>query len=224
MNKLLSAAVLALTTTSVFAFDEYGTMAKGKTEVDVMVSQDLTNEATYPAFQVKYGIIDGLDVEVVLPITSNSDASGLAQPNLALKYLHTESGAGAFAAVDLPFGSEDIVGEEPATVIYTSLLYSKVHGPIAMNAWAMYKFASDAAGDGMFDLYLKPQYNVTDKIGPYLGLDLQKAKDMDPFYTVRPGINYIVNDLVAVEANYSLGIPSEGDKVHGIYGGVYFVF
>jgi hypothetical protein len=222
-KSLLTAAILALTT-GAFAFDEYGTMAKGKTEVDVMVSQDLTGEVTYPALQVKYGIMDGLDVEAVLPMTITSDVSGLAQPNLGLKYLHATSGVGGFVAVDLPFGSEDIVSDDPATVIYTSLLYSKVHGPVALNAWALYKFASDAAGDGAFDLYVKPQYNVTDKIGPYLGLDMIKYKDVDPFYTVRPGINYIVNDLVAVEANYSLGIPSEGDNVHGVYGGVYFVF
>lgn len=223
MKRAIAIAVLGLAA-GAFSWDEYGPVAKGKTEVDVMGTHYITDKATAPALQIKYGIIDGLDVEAVLPTKISDAASGLGAPNLAVKYVHPELGLGAFVGVDLPVGSEEVVTDDPATVVYPSLLISRVFGSVALNAWAMYSFATDASGDGTVDLYLKPQYNVTPKVGPYLGLELVKPKDTDPTYIARPGLNYIVNDLISVEANYALSIPPEGDNASAVYGGVYFLF
>lgn len=225
MKRAIAIAVMGLAA-GAFSWDEYGPVATGKTEVDVMASQDFTGEATYPSLQVKYGIIDGLDVEASAFYVSSDLASGVGAPNLAVKYVHPELGLGAFVGVDFPVGSEEVVGTDPKTIVYPSLLISKVLGPVALNAWAMYAFPTDEFDNGKIDLYLKPQYNVTDKIGPYLGLQMYKYKDIDPFYVAKPGINYIVNEMISLEANYALTIPTaEGlENSNAGYAGVYFLF
>ncbi len=261
MKKIASLAVLAATS-SVFAWDEYGALSAKKLEVDVMVNytagtggydedgKKLDNEdgfspaTTVPVLGVKYGIIDGLDVELAVPFTMyNEDASptgealsGLDRTNLGLKYTHA-TGFGGFVAVDLPFGSEDIVTPDPATSIYAAIQYTKTFGKVALNDFVLYKTTlevNDYKPADLLEIYIKPQYNVTDKIGPYLGVDYQmslgKTKmgelEMDPkssLLTLKPGINYIATDAIGLEANVPVTVmgKSAGASI-GAYLGFYY--
>lgn len=284
MKKIASLAVLAATT-SVFAWDEYGALGAKKLEVDVMLNyssvtggydadgkkEDLPSDVSMstinPVLGVKYGIIDGLDVELAVPYISNSmefgdedeSVSGLDRTNLGVKYTHA-TGFGGFVAVDLPFGSEDIVGKDPATSIYAALQYTKTFGKVALNDFVLYKTTlevEDMKPADLLQIYIKPQYNVTDKVGLYLGLDYQmnlgKAKtvvdptedmteeeivtaimagvdlspvvgEVDPEYsllTLKPGVNYIVNDAIGIEATAPVTVMG---KNAGAYIGAYLGF
>jgi hypothetical protein len=286
MKKIASLAVLAATT-SVFAWDEYGALGAKKLEVDVMLNytsytggydadgkkQDMPDESSAstmsPVLGVKYGIIDGLDVELAVPYVSNSiefgdkdnSVSGLGATNLGVKYTHA-TGFGGFVAVDLPFGSEDIVGKDPATSIYAALQYTKTFGKVALNDFVLYKTTlevEDMKPADLLQIYVKPQYNVTDKVGLYLGLDYQmnlgKEKtvvdpteemtaeelmaallagadlspvvgEVDPEFsllTLKPGVNYIVNDAIGIEATAPVTVMGKNaDASIGAYLGFYY--
>jgi len=260
-KSLLSAAILALTT-GAFAYDEYGTVAKGKTEVDVMYThqfgsgyydadakkQDAEGSPAVmtPSLQVKYGIIDGLDVELagsyVIANKDAGDVSGLAKPSLDVKYVHA-LGFGGLIGVDLPFGSKDIVGENPTLALRVGPVLAKTVDKVVLNGWALFTVNFEdkdkiKSANGL-DVYFKPQYNVTDKIGPYIGLDYQtsigKAQGLDEIsgetfkydpksylFTVRPGVNYVIDGTYSAELNVPFTVAGQGGT--GAYVGVYVGF
>jgi hypothetical protein len=260
MKKIAIPAILAAAS-NVLAWDEYGALGAKKLEIDAMINytsyngsydedgkkQDLEDASpamTQPVLQVKYGIIDGLDVEVAIPFTMNNDdlsatgksVSGLDRPNLGVKYTHA-SGFGGFLAADLPVGSEDIVGKEPATSIYAALQYTKTFGKVALNDFVLFKTTLEVEESKPADLlwiYVKPQYNVTDKIGPYLGLDYQmnigKKKEAGEeedaeanLLTLKPGINFIATDAIGLEANVPVTVLGKNNgSSFGVYAGFYY--
>lgn len=286
MKKIAITAILAAST-SVLAWDEYGALSAKKLEIDAMVNytsltggydpdgkkEDLPSDVSMttisPVLGVKYGIIDGLDVELAVPYVSSTmefgdedeSVSGLGATNIGVKYTHT-TGFGGFVAVDLPFGSEDIVGKDPATSIYAAVQYTKTFGQVALCDYILYKTTlevEDMKPADLLDIYIKPQYNVTDKIGPYLGIDYQmnlgkektvvdpteglsdeeiallvlagaditpKTGEVDPEFsllTLKPGINYIVNDAIGIEANVPVTVMGKNaDASFGIYAGFYY--
>ncbi|MEK7392230.1 MAG: hypothetical protein AAB214_06660 [Fibrobacterota bacterium] len=260
---LLAAAVLALTS-GAFAYDEYGTVAKGKTEVDVMYAHTLgmgTYDAdakkqdaegspvTYnPSLQVKYGVLDGLDVELsanyLIYNKDAGDASGLNKPQLDVKYVHA-LGFGGLIGVDLPFGGKDIVGKNPVAALRVGPVLAKTIDKMVFNGWALVAVNfedkdKNKAANGL-DVYFKPQYNVTDKIGPYLGVDYQtnlgKGQKVDEdgntykhdpksyLLTVKPGINYILDGTYSAELNVPVTVIGQNNTATaGVYVGFYGVF
>ena len=260
MKKIAITAILAAST-SVLAWDEYGALGAKKLELDAMFNytsttgfydedgkkqdlEDASPAVTQPILGVKYGIIDGLDVELAIPVTMyNDDASptgkavsGLDRTNIAVKYTHA-TGFGGFAAVDLPFGSEDIVGKEPAATIYAALQYTKTFGKVALNDFVLFKTTLEVEESKPADLlwiYVKPQYNVTDKIGPYLGVDYQmnigKKKEAGEeedaeanLLTLKPGINFIATDAIGLEANVPVTVLGKSNgSTFGVYAGFYY--
>lgn len=264
MKKTLISALLALSA-GAFAYDEYGTVAKGKTEVDVMYTHmfgtgyydadakshsiDESPAIMTPSLQVKYGIIDGLDVELGGSYTSSNkdagDLSGLNKPQLDVKYVHA-LGFGGLIGVDLPFGSTDMVGENPTVALRVGPVLAKTIDKVVLNGWALYTLNfedkdKNKSADGL-DVYFKPQYNVTDKIGPYLGIDYQtsigKSKfafgdesiEVDPkFYlvTLKPGVNYVINETYSAELNVPVTVAgqyAENKASVSVYVGFYGVF
>lgn len=253
-------AILALAASSAFAYDEYGTVKARSLEADVMYThtfitgdydedgdkQDAEGSpaSMNPALQLKYGIMDGLDVEVVVPyVITNEDAgdvSGLSKPQLDVKYLHPV-GVGALVGVDLPLGGEDIVGSDPAMALRLGAILSKSIDKLALNGWALYTLNFEDGSDSKYkagdviDIYAKPQYNVTDKIGPYLGIDFQKSFDSEfdgesndnagYLLTLKPGLNYIINDKFGAELNVPVTVLGKyyGASV-SIYAGLYSTF
>jgi len=264
MKKTLISALLALSA-GAFAYDEYGTVAKGKTEVDVMYTHmfgtgyydadakshsiDESPAIMTPSLQVKYGIIDGLDVELggsyVVKNKDAGDVSGLDKPTLDVKYVHA-LGFGGLIGVNLPLGSEDIVGTDPTLALRVGPVLAKTIDKVVLNGWALYTLNFEdkdkiKAADGL-DVYFKPQYNVTDKIGPYLGIDYQtsigKSKfafgdesiEVDPkFYlvTLKPGVNYVINETYSAELNVPVTVAgqyAENKASVSVYVGFYGVF
>lgn len=211
---------------SVSAWDEYGPVAKGKTEVDLMGTYALSPEAgnLTPSLQVKYGVIDGLDVEVADAMPTDPEF-GFGKPNIAVKYSHPETGLGGFVAVDLPFASEKI-DDDPQAAYYFALQYTKTFGSIVLNDWAMFSSSFQTEDDGIVDLYVKPQYNATDKIGPYLGLEYITSGKFEGYtFVAKPGVNVILTDVFSVEAQVPVSKTKDVDDIGvGSYLGVYAVF
>lgn len=264
MKKTLISALLALSA-GAFAYDEYGTVAKGKTEVDVMYTHmfgtgyydadakshsiDESPAIMTPSLQVKYGIIDGLDVELggsfVVKNKDAGDVSGLDKPTLDVKYVHA-LGFGGLIGVNLPLGSEDIVGTDPTLALRVGPVLAKTIDKVVLNGWALYTLNFEdkdkiKAADGL-DVYFKPQYNVTDKIGPYLGIDYQtsigKNQYVDEFtgetvkedpksylVTLKPGVNYVIDGTYSAELNVPVTVAGQNNGASvSVYVGFYGVF
>lgn len=224
--KKLSVLVLSALAASVGAFDEYGPMAKGKTEIDVMANYDISPEAggLTPSLQAKYGIVDGLDVEVFAALPTDPEF-GLDQPNIALKYNDAKTGFGGFAAIDLPFASEKI-NPDPSAYFHFAAQYLKTFDNIVLTDWLKFSSSFKDGDDGAIDLYVKPQYNVSDKLGPYLGLQWITSGKFEG-YTIafKPGVNYVVNDMVSIEGQVPVAKTKDVDDLYvGAYAGAYFVF
>lgn len=224
--KKISLLTLAALVASVGAYDEYAPMATGKIEVDVKANYNLSPEAGgfTPSLQVKYGIVDGLDVEIFAAMPTDPEF-GLAQPNIALKYNQAETGFGGFVAIDLPFASEKI-DADPQVQYSFAVQYLKTFDKFVLNDWLLFRSTFQDGHDGQFDLYVKPQYNVSDKVGPYLGLQWVTSGKFEGYtITLKPGINYIVNDMVSLEGQLPVAKTKDMDDLYvGAYVGAYFVF
>lgn len=264
MKKIASLAVLAAASGS-FAFDQYLPLSKGKLETDVMYlhtgylggydadgkkqSGDNSPTAEAPSLQVKYGIIDGLDVEVYVEYDINNPdvegadkVSGLARPQLAVKYAHPELGLGGYLNVAIPVGSKDIVGEEPPTTLFAGIIYGKTFGPAVVNTYAEYQFNTEVEKfkQDAVHAYLQGQYNATDKIGPYLGVDYLQvleasydgeavSKSGGNLLTLKPGANVILNDKMALEFTVPVSVMGKSGEMgymapasYGVYAGFYY--
>jgi hypothetical protein len=212
-------------TAQVSAYDEYAPMAKGKTEVDLMAAYNLAPTAGgfSPSLQVKYGIIDGLDVELFEALATDPEV-GAGQPNLAVKYGHA-SGFGGFIAADLPFASEK-VSADPTLAIYVAAQYIKTIDKVLLTDWLLYSRSMADGAVGSIDLFVKPQYNVNDKVGPYVGLDFKADEKFEGYaITIKPGINYVINGTYSAEANVGVTkIKDVDDIAAAAYLGFYGVF
>ncbi len=224
--RLALAGIAALSIASnVCAWDEYGPVAKGKTEVDLMATYAISPEAGSftPSLQVKYGIIDGLDVEL-LAYTPTDPEFGLAKPNIAIKYAHA-SGFGGFVGFDIPVASEKI-DADPQAGIQIAAQYNKTFDKLVLNDWLMYNRSFADGAEGSIDLFVKPQYNVTDKIGPYLGLQYVTSESFEGYtFTFKPGVNVILTDVFSVEAQVPVAKTKDVDDLGvGAYVGFYGLF
>lgn len=263
MKKLVTLALLAATGS--FAFDQYLPVGKGKLETDVMFnymsiggaydedgkSQDapssLSLSAMAPALQLKYGIIDGLDVSLALNYTMKSEdlsalsgsdkaVSGLGAPELAVKYVVADLGIGGFLNFTAPLGSKDIVGDEPGMGFMAGVLYGKTFGQVVVNALAGYEFNTEDGNKVKQDnlgVYAQGQYNVTPMVGPYLGVDFAKsfdtqfdgesAGDAGYLLTLKPGANITINDKMAAELTVPVTVMGKNNySAWGVYAGFYY--
>ncbi|HQF53744.1 MAG TPA: hypothetical protein PK208_01365 [Fibrobacteria bacterium] len=183
-----------------------------------------------PGLQVKYGIIDGLDVEVALAYAMKNedagDVSGLAKPEIGLKYVAPDLGVGGFLNVELPFGSEDIVGENPQTKIQGGVIYGKAFGQIAVNALAGYVFETEEkdlkSKQDALEIYAQGQYNVNEMIGPYLGVEFFKTFDAQYdgetveesagyLLTLQPGVNVTIDANMAAELSVPVTVMGKSN-------------
>lgn len=196
MKRTLS--VVAFAAVASFAFDQYAPVAPKTLQAGVSYGytaftgeydadgekQDYDTDpaANAPGLRLKYGIIPGLDAELALDyVMLNEDAgdvSGISKPEIGVKYVHPEIGAGGYLNVVLPVGSEDIVGDDPNTTIEVGALYVKSFGQFAVNALAGYDFMleNDAKlKQDVIKAMLQGQFNVTEQVGPYLAAEFDKA-------------------------------------------------
>lgn len=255
MKKISALALFAAT--GAFAFDYTLPVAKGTLEGDVMFgrnagtgyydddgeNQDISGSPAVmtPALQVKYGIMDGLDVSLQLDYEMRNedagDVSGIDRPDLGVKYVVPDLGVGGFLNVSLPFGSEDIAGDEPATTIFGGVLYGKTFDKIEVNAAAGYAFnTEDGAKEKQdeIDIYAQGQYNVNEMVGPYLGIGFDKTlekqvdgngvdKSSGYLLTLKPGANVTLNDKMACELSVPVTVMGANNPAAwGIAAGFYY--
>lgn len=207
MKKAIAILGLAMVGSS-FGLDEYLPVEAGKLEVDLGYSlnsvtggydedgkkQDLedgTSIMTHAIpLQLKYGIIPGLDVEVVWPFQMSSNkvdlpapledidesSSGFGQPEIGLKYALMDIGAGAYVNFVAPFATGDFADPDaPPMALSLGAVYTKLFMPqFNLTAQVNYRLnfeAEDSTQAGnVFTIYAKPEFRFNEFGGAYLGL------------------------------------------------------
>jgi Putative MetA-pathway of phenol degradation len=266
MKKAVAMMSLAMAGTS-FGLDEYLPVEAGKLEVDVGYSlinstgaydpdgekQDLADGESAMGhaipLQLKYGIIPGLDVEVLwafqMASYKNEDldidesASGLGQPEIALKYALMDVGVGAYVNFIAPFATGDFADpDSPPMALALGAVYSKLFVPqFNLTAQLQYKLnfeAEDSTQDGnVLTVYAKPEFRFNEFGGAYLGLkydmtgessfDGESRKDTDGYlFTLLPGWNATWLPTVSTEVNVPFTLMGKNaEATWGINAAVY---
>src|SRR5690606_23711109 len=150
MKKTLAIMGIGLVGVS-FGLDEYLSIEKGKVEIkagyglnmgtgfynDEGEKQDLPDAADGPMthsipLQLKYGIMDGLDVELASAVSiENEDAgerSGLTRQQIALKYTLAPNNAGAFINAGITFATGDYGDPSPGLSMALGAVYENRFG------------------------------------------------------------------------------------------------
>lgn len=244
-----------------FAVDEYLPIEAGKLEVDVGYTYSGLNgvydddgekqdgvegSGNLIPFQVKYGIIPGLDIEAVwgfasvttdLGVLGEADASGFGQPEIALKYAQTELGAGAFFNFIAPFATGDFADPEtPAMALQFGAVYSKLYGNFRAGGQIDYRlnFEKDDLKDGnVISIYLKPEFQVHQYGSLYAGIDYDIVGESEfdgsgvgddgSLLTLKPGWNASWTPLVATEVNVPFTVMGKNNfSSWGIVANAYF--
>lgn len=193
---------------SSFGLDEYLPVETGKLEVDVGYSlmnstgnydtagkkQDLPDGSSHMGhaipLQLKYGILPGLDVELLWAFQMESmetnlpaplpdideSISGFGQPEIALKYALMNIGLGAYVNFIAPFATGDFADpDSPPMALALGAVYSKLFVPqFNLTAQAQYRLnfeAEDSTQAGnVFTIYAKPEFRFNEFGGAYLGV------------------------------------------------------
>jgi hypothetical protein len=227
--KKVAAISLALAS-SVFALDEYLPIAPKAIEVDVGVSHASPDGGD--AFQkiplaVKYGVAQGLTVELATDYSLQDNAAGLGQPALAVKYSIAQvEGLAVFGNLVLPFATGDRADAYKGLGIAPGVVYGRNYGKISAVALAGYqinlKDGDDLESDNALRVFLKPGYIVNDKLTGYVGLDYNMAGDVNST-TLLPGVTYTVSPAIALEANLPFVVAeSNAGKYWGINAALYY--
>jgi hypothetical protein len=207
MKKVVAIIGLAMIGSS-FAVDEYLPVEAGKLEVDLGYSllnstggydddgekQDLEDGFSHMGhaipLQLKYGIMPGLDVEVLWAFQMESreadfpgtaldldqSISGFGQPEIALKYALMDIGAGAYVNFIAPFATGDYADPDaPPMALSLGAVYTKLFMPqFNLTAQLNYRLnfeAEDKSQAGnVFSVYAKPEFRFNEFGGAYLGL------------------------------------------------------
>jgi hypothetical protein len=208
-------AVLSLAlASSVFALDEYLPIAPNALEIDVGVSHNAPDGPdayqTIP-LAVKYGVMEGLTLELATDFSMQDPGGGLGQPALAAKYTVAD-GIAVLANVVLPFATGDREAGYKGLGIGPGVIYGKNHGKISAVGMAYYqlnmKDADDIEADNALRVFLKPGYIVNDKLVGYVGLDYNMAGDVSSTKLV-PGVTYVLSSALALEANLPYVVVSD---------------
>jgi len=168
---------------------------------------------------LKLGAAEGVDLEVQVlyehvsqEISGTSQsANGFMRPDVALKYL-SRSGFGAFAGMDLPIGSKEIVGSSPFFSFYFGAITVQKVDRLSFNG--LLTFAMTLKNQGytpgnILSITLKPQFDLTETVGPYVGLTFRKTfeatldgyghDDGSDLLTLQPGANFTLSNSLTVE-------------------------
>jgi hypothetical protein len=267
MKKAIAMMSLAMAGTS-FGVDEYLPIEAGKLEVDVAYGfssaiggydgdgkkQDnpdgYSSSSHLIPLQLKYGIIPGLDVEVVwafqmasmemevLGVKMDESASGLGQPEIALKYALMDVGVGAYVNFVAPFATGDWADpDSPPMALALGAVYTKLFAP-QFNLTAMAQYRLNFEGENkvkagnVLTVYAKPEFRFNEFGGAYLGLkydmmgesedDGVSNKDDGYLITLLPGWNATWLPNVSTEVNVPFTIMGKSaPATWGINAAVY---
>lgn len=267
MKKVVAIIGLAMIGSS-FGLDEYLPVEAGKLEVDLGYSfssvnggydsdgekQDLPDDVSISGsmipLQLKYGIIPGLDVELLwafqmvstefpAPIGDQS-ASGFGQPDIGIKYALMDIGAGAYVNYTLPFATGDFADPDaPPQALSFGAVYTKLFVP-QFNLTAQLNYRLNFEGESkfkdgnVFTLYAKPEFRFNEFGGAYLGIryDLFGEDELDGegqdetdgnLVTLLPGWNATWLPNLATEVNVPITIMGKNQaSAWGINASVYY--
>ncbi len=196
MKKVLAIIGLSLMGFS-YGMDEYGSIEKGKLEVDVGYwytsptgrynadGKKLDNPSSQSPMinllplQLKYGIMPGLDVELASVGTlGNKDAGepgGFTQPQLGVKYTHAPLGLGGYLNMVMPFVTGNLDQPfEPAMGIGLGAVYGNRFGDFRLTGQLGYQVNMENKdkykSGNVLSIYAKPEAMWTEFIGTYLGI------------------------------------------------------
>jgi hypothetical protein len=207
---------------SVFALDEYLPVGPKTLEVDVGVSYvtpEVGDASAALPLQVKYGVMPGLDLELYTDL-GVSGSTGLTPPQVAAKYAIGATGLAGFVNVVLPFAAGDFT--DAGLGIAPGVVYGKNYGKIQAVGLAAYQINLDEGADDALRIFLKPGYMVNDKLAGYVGLDYNKAGDVNSTKLV-PGVTYTQSATLSYEANLPIVVAESGaGKSWGIWASVYY--
>lgn len=223
-------AVLSLAmASSVFALDEYLPIAPKAIEIDVGVSHVAPEVGD--AFQkvplaVKYGLAEGLTLELATDFSLQDPGGGLGQPELAVKYALPVEGLAVLGNVVLPFATGDRGDMYKGLGIAPGLVYGRNYDRISVAALAFYqinlKDSDDFEADDKLRVFLKPGYIVDEKLTAYVGVNFESQGDANAT-TLMPGATYTVSPSVALEANVPFVVAeSNWGKYWGINAALYY--
>jgi hypothetical protein len=205
-----SALIIMALAGTAFCLDEYLPVEKNKIEVDLaygfvngtglydsagknhdFVSGQTGSGHAIP-LQIKYGIIPGLDVELLWSFNIekagtpgfapllipdwDTTRSGMGQPDIALKYALMDVGVGAYLDVALPFATGDFANpDQPPMALGFGAVYTKLFTPqlnlTAMAGYTVNFEAKDSTQAGnVISIYAKPEFRFNEFGGAYLGL------------------------------------------------------
>lgn len=222
-NRLAIAGIAALgLVSSVSAWDEYRPVAPGTGEVDLKATYNIAPNAGgfTPSLQLKYGLGGGLDVEFSEALATDPKL-GFLKPSVAMKYNDAVSGFGGFVAMDLPLASEK-VDPNPQAYFFFAIQYLRTFDRIVLNDWLYYGNSFRTNDDGKLDLYVKPQYMVTDLFGPYVGVEYVTTGKFDgSTFIFKPGFTYVIQPGLTFEANLPLAKSEGSDLSTSLYAGIY---
>lgn len=213
---------------SVFALDEYLPIAPKAIEVDVGVSHvspDGGDAYQKIPLAVKYGLMEGLTLELATDFSMQDPGGGLAQPELAAKYTVAD-GIAVLVNVALPFATGDRADGYKGLGIAPGVVYGKNYGQISAVALAYYqlnmKDSDDIEAENKLRVYLKPGYIVNEKLTGYVGLNYEMQDDVNST-TLLPGVTYTVSPSIALEANLPFVVAeSNAGKYWGINAALYY--
>lgn len=266
MKKVLAIVGFALVGSS-FALDEYLPVEAKKLEVDLGYSfmkatggydadakkQDLPDDFSASGnmipLQLKYGIIPGLDAELLWAFQMNSSeapavlggdqsTSGFGQPEIALKYAMMDIGVGAFVNLIAPFATGDLADPTPGMGLAFGLVYTKLLTPqfnlTGLTQYRLNMEDGDKVKDGnVFSIYAKPEFRFNQFGGAYLGVrydmisesetDGTGGEDDGYLVTLLPGWNATWLPNVSTEVNVPLTIMGKNQGAFwGINVAVYY--
>lgn len=236
MKKIFFVVCIIFSVTQVFAQDEGRLKIKtGYEWIAIGGSYDDEGEYDYTLslptvysilLEVSYEVIDGLEPEVKLRydiIDPDSDClTGINRPVVGIKYT-SPIGLGGFVDMCLPFGSQDIVGEEPEIGLYFALFFDTLFYGFTLYTEVLFDMqfeGEDDTAQNQLRLIIRPGYMILKNLEVYFETQIEfglgvtfdgSAVDDSSGYLLRlkSGAVYQVTERIELEGGLSFTMCGE---------------
>lgn len=186
-----------------------------------------------------FGVIANLEANVEIPFSmvsvgdddNSEDENGLNKPIIGVKYGLPDLGIAPFLDIALPFGGEDIVGEEPTFELEGGVIVDKMIGSIQARGGLSYTFIPEDkdkfnSGD-VIALNLRPGFALNSNLIAEVDLnyfmigeselDGETMDDSDASaLIVGPGALFKISETMKVEA--TIPITVMGKNMYSFWG------
>jgi hypothetical protein len=193
MKKILAAALICTASSAFATWDLFPAQEAGKGEAKLGFQYGIPGEKTSTMglnLGARFSIIEGLEAALMLGgdaggyvisksyDSNSSDEKGLDKPTIGIRYW-LPMGLGIAVDAILPFGSKDLVGEEPQFGLNAGVQFStKFTEELAFGSEAILSVIDKAGKDISNGMGLNVAVEVDYSLGaitPFLGVDLGKG-------------------------------------------------